>query len=125
MLFYHPTEQRSTATNTAAASGAWERSPDFSAGQGARHPPGWVVVAGRGVLLVIVVVVVVEVVVEVVVVVFAVVVFAVVVFAVVVFAVVLFAVFTRCGRSYADKQREELGCAHRGNGGVPCQPAHL
>lgn len=79
------------------------------------------VVAGRGVLLVIVVVVVVEVVVEVVVVV----VFAVVLFAVVLFAVVLFAVFTRCGRSYADKQREELGCAHRGNGGVPCQPAHL
>lgn len=79
------------------------------------------VVAGRGVLLVVVVVVVVvEVVVEVVVVVFAV-----VVFAVVVFAVVVFAVFTRCGRSYADKQREELGCAHRGNGGVPCQPAHL
>lgn len=84
------------------------------------------VVAGRGVLLVVeVVVVVVEVVVEVVVVVFAVVVFAVVVFAVVLFAVVVFAVFTRCGRSYADKQREELGCAHRGNGGVPCQPAHL
>lgn len=53
------------------------------------------VVAARGVLLVVVVVVVVvvETVVEVV---------------VVVFAMVVFAVFTRCGRSYADKQREEL-----------------
>lgn len=72
------------------------------------------VLAGRGVLLVVVVVVVVvEVVVEVV-----------VVFAVVVFAVVVFAVFTRCGRSYADKQREELGGAYWGNGECPWQPAH-
>lgn len=68
--------------------------------------------------MVVVVVVVVEVVV---------VVFAVVVFAVVVFAVVVFAVFTRCGRSYADKQREELGSweALTGDsGGFPGQPAH-
>lgn len=59
----------------------------------ARHPPGWVVVAGRGVVVVVVVVV--EVVVVGVVVVVG--------FAVVVFAVVVFAVVTRCGRSYASK----------------------
>lgn len=121
MSLYHPTEQRPTAANPAAPweaaeRGAWEQSPGFRAEQGAWHPPGWLVVAGKGVLLVVVVVVVV---VEVVVV---------VVFAVVVFAVVVFAVFARCGRSYADKQREELGGTYWGEWRVSmpaCTPVRL
>lgn len=72
-------------------------------------------VAGRGVVVVVVVAVVVVVVVEVVVVVVGVVV--VVVFAVVVFAVVVFVVVTRCGRSYASKQREEVGGTYWGGVG--------
>lgn len=66
-------------------------------------------VAGRGVLVVLVVVVVV-----------------VGAGVVVVFAVVVLAVGTRCGRSYAGKQREEAGGAYwGGNGGFSCQPGRL
>lgn len=65
-----------------------------------------VVVAGRGVLVVLVVVVVV-----------------VGAGVVVVFAVVVLAVGTRCGRSYAGKQREEAGGAYWGGmEGFPASP---
>lgn len=68
------------------------------------HPPGWVVVvAGRGVLVMVLVVVGAGV--------------------VVVFAVVGLAVVTRCGRPYAGKQREEAGGAYwGGRGGFPASP---
>lgn len=114
MSLYDPTEQIARATDTGMGS-SYEEEPSsevlaIGVRQGEWHQPGWVVVAGRGVLVVVVVV-------EVVVVVGAVV--------VVVFAVVVFAVVTRCGRSYASKQREEVEALTGGDGGFPCQPVRL